>query len=212
MATKLNNAGAAINQLVRPQDLRIWRAAQPWLDVRSNNEHTLIAYGLARALLLHNPEADADIVLPAVLLHDVGWKMFPPEKLAGAVGPRPIYPELVRGHEIEGTRIAREILAKFSLAPDAIEPIAEIIDGHDTRNNALSLNDALMKDADKLWRFTSHGIRTIGGWHAMSDRETVRLLTSSTLPRFISNTAKIMASALVAECSGTAWMSDFLGC
>ena len=50
-------------------------------------------------------------MLPAVLLHDVGWKMFPEEKLAYAVGPNAKYPELQREHEIEGARIAREILA-----------------------------------------------------------------------------------------------------
>ena len=33
-----------------------------------------------------------------------------------------------------------------------------IIDGHDTRQEALSLNDQLVKDADKLWRFTPAGV------------------------------------------------------
>ena len=202
---------SAFGELLRPQDIPIWRAAQPWLDVRSNNEHTLIAYGLGQALLRHNPGANADIVLTAVLLHDVGWKMFPVEKLARAIGPRPLYPELVRAHEIEGARIAKDILAKTSVAPGAIEQIVAIIDGHDTRDRELSLDDALMKDADKLWRFTSHGIRTISGWHAMAERETITMLIGSTLPKFISATAKIMASALIAEDVGTAWMSDFLG-
>ena len=34
-----------------------------------------------------------------------------------------------------------------------IVEIQSIIEGHDTRQEALSLNDALVKDADKLWRF-----------------------------------------------------------
>lgn len=33
----------------------------------------------------------------------------------------------------------------------------EIIDGHDTREEPLSLNDKLVKDSDKLWRFTPVG-------------------------------------------------------
>jgi hypothetical protein len=36
--------------------------------------------------------------------------------------------------------------------------ILSIIDGHDTRLEALSLNDQLVKDADKLWRFTPVGV------------------------------------------------------
>ena len=67
-----------------PDDIAIWLCAKPWLDVRSNDEHTLISYWLAQALLRRHPDADDRVVLPAVLLHDVGWKMFPEEKLAHA--------------------------------------------------------------------------------------------------------------------------------
>jgi len=40
-------------------------------------------------LLAHYPEADEEIVLPAILLHDVGWKMVPEEKELNAFGPKP---------------------------------------------------------------------------------------------------------------------------
>ena len=43
----------------------------------------------------------------------------------------------------------------------------EIVDGHDSRPEALSLEDAIVKDADKLWRFTESGVRVChGGWTA----------------------------------------------
>ena len=42
--------------------------------------------------------------------------------------------------------------------------IQEIIDGHDSRAQALSLEDALVKDADKLWRFTESGVRICHVW------------------------------------------------
>ena len=59
-------------------DVAIWLSAKPWLDVRSNDEHTLIAYRIGQALLKRHPEADERIVLPAVLLHTT-WagKCFP---------------------------------------------------------------------------------------------------------------------------------------
>ncbi len=41
---------------------------------------------------------------------------------------------------------------------EKILEILSIIDGHDTRLEALSLNDQLVKDADKLWRFTPTGV------------------------------------------------------
>ena len=94
----------------------------------------LIAYRIGQALLKRHPEADERIVLPAVLLHDVGWKMFPEEKLAYAVGPNAKYPELQREHEIEGARIAREILDHLTIPKVDIGRVVEIINGHDTRN------------------------------------------------------------------------------
>ncbi|MBC7737687.1 MAG: phosphohydrolase, partial [Candidatus Saccharibacteria bacterium] len=57
-----------------PRDLTLWQAAKPWLDVRSNDEHTLISHALAKALLTLIPEACEAVVLPAILLHDTGWK------------------------------------------------------------------------------------------------------------------------------------------
>ena len=36
--------------------------------------------------------------------------------------------------------------------------ILEIIGGHDSRSEPLSLNDMIVKDADKLWRYTKSGV------------------------------------------------------
>ncbi len=37
------------------------------------------------------------------------------------------------------------------------EKILEIIDGHDSRTKPISLNDMIVKDADKLWRYSNSG-------------------------------------------------------
>lgn len=98
-----------------PRDLALWQAARPWLDVRSNDVHTLISWHLAGALLALHPEADEAVVRPAIILHDTGWKKMPPEKLARAVGPKPEFPELQRDHEIAGVEIGAAILARLNL-------------------------------------------------------------------------------------------------
>ena len=87
--------------------------ARPYLDTRSNEIHVSVCYAMAKQLLGHYPEAD-EVVLPAILLHDVGWKMVPEEKQLGAFGPRAIDTEIRRVHEIEGVRIARRILASLN--------------------------------------------------------------------------------------------------
>jgi hypothetical protein len=105
------------------------------------------------------PTADEGIVLPAVLLHDVGWKMVPEEKQRDAFGPEVKDHETRRFHETEGVRIAREILTSLAYDEEKTIEILSIIDGHDTRKDPLSLNDKLVKDSDKLWRFTPYCVK-----------------------------------------------------
>jgi hypothetical protein len=135
----------------------IFERAEPYLDTRENDIHTRIAYELARRLLAFYPDADEDIVLPAIILHDVGWKMVPEDKQVGAFGPYMKDEETRRLHEVEGARIAKEILESLNFDPVKIREIQSIIDGHDSRREAISLNDKLVKDADKLWRFSPVG-------------------------------------------------------
>ena len=137
---------------------RIWELAVPHLNVRDNDVHTIYAYGIARALTQLHPEADPEVVLPAIILHDTGWSTVPEDEILSAIAPDAGRPELVIQHEKEGARIATEILTEVGHPPELIAEIVEIIDGHDSRKTALSLNDALMKDADKLWRLTPQRI------------------------------------------------------
>ncbi len=147
---------------MREQDLAIWNRAKQHLNVRNNDEHTLFSYLLAEILLENNAEANADIVLPAILLHDTGWSKIPKDKILHAFGPNNKYPELTRQHELESVEIAKTILTELNFEQENIEQIIAIIDGHDTTKNARSLNDAIHKDADKLWRYTPYGNRIIG--------------------------------------------------
>lgn len=137
---------------------RIYQKAKPYLDTRQNDIHIQIAYDFAKRLLTYYPEADEEIVLPAILLHDVGWKMVPEEKQLNAFGPNIKDKKTRRFHEVEGARIAGEILESLHYDKKMIEEILTIIDGHDTRLKGLSFNDKLVKDADKLCRFTPVGV------------------------------------------------------
>ena len=136
----------------------IYSKATPYLDTRQNDVHVSLSYAFARRLLAHYPNADDEIVLPAIVLHDVGWKMVPEEKQLSAFGPKVKDKKTQRIHETEGVKIAEEILTLLNYDKEKILEILSIIDGHDTRQEALSLNDQLVKDADKLWRFTPVGV------------------------------------------------------
>ena len=184
--------------LLRHQDLAMWDAARPYLDVRNNDEHTLVAYGLAKALLDLIPEADENIVLPAILLHDVGWKKIDPDLLLLAIGKNPTRKDLVRDHEVYGVEIARNIITSHGNSDIDVEAVLSIIDGHDTDKTARSINDAIVKDADKGWRATAHGMRIIRGWYDISVMEYVETLEAVSLPFMLTDAGRAMANGYIA--------------
>ena len=134
----------------------ILRLTEPYLNTRRNDVHVEISTRFAYQLLAIEG-GDENIVIPAVILHDVGWKKIPPELHLKAFGPKATMPEINRLHELEGVKIAGGILAKVDYDIEKITQILEIIDGHDSRKTSISLEDSIVKDADKLWRFTKKG-------------------------------------------------------
>ena len=68
--------------------LRIFELAKPLLATRDNELHTRVAYSFALKLLAAEG-GDEYVVLPAVILHDIGWKSIPEEDHLKAVFKRP---------------------------------------------------------------------------------------------------------------------------
>jgi HD domain len=195
--------------LLRPQDEPLWHDARPYLDVRNNDEHTLVAYGVAQALLAQLPDADPDIVLPAILLHDIGWKRIPPDLLLAAIGRNPTRKDLVFEHERHSVAIAGPILAKHGVG--RADEILSIIAGHDTTNEARSLNDAVMKDADKGWRTTPHGMRIIRGWYDWSLADYIDMVTNVSNPRLLTTPGKAMAEGFTASLRAELDLGRYMG-
>ena len=135
---------------------KIFKLAGPYLDTRDNDLHTRIAYSFALKLL-EAEGGDEKIVIPAVLLHDVGWKTVPEELQLKAFGPGRNDLEINRIHEVEGAKIARELLQQAGYDPELVDQIVEIILEHDSRHEAISHNDALVKDSDKLCEVLTGG-------------------------------------------------------
>jgi hypothetical protein len=199
-----------LTDLLLPRDLPLWQDARPYLDVRNNDEHTLVAYGVARMLLKELPEAREAVVLPAILLHDVGWKRVPQDLLLDAIGRNPKRPDLVRDHELYGVEIAREILERHRPEGVDIDAVLAIIDGHDTTRHAKSLEDAVVKDADKGWRTTPHGMRIIRGWYDWSLAEYIDMVTVVSNPRLLTAPGRAMAEGFTAALRAEQSLSQYL--
>lgn len=183
---------------LRAEDAAVWERAAPYLAVRNNDSHTLYAYGLARALLASLPDADPEVVLPAILLHDTGWSTVSDDLILEAIAPGGGRPDLVRQHEKEGARIATEVLVGLGRDPEIVRRVVEIIDGHDSRLVALSADDAVVKDADKLWRVTPHGIEIVCGWFGLTREESLRITSLRVQHSLFTEPAQAMARGFAA--------------
>ena len=151
----------------------VWAAARPYMRARKNDVHVPLSFWYAERLLERHPEADADVVLLAIMFHDAGWAVIDEERIF-AEGFARGDQEVDLGsdvrilHEKEGARLAREALEPLRWAPGVVEEVVAIIDGHDSRLDALSRNDELVKDADKLWRYSVAGIGVGCDWFGMT--------------------------------------------
>ncbi len=172
--------------------------AKTYLSVRSNDAHTLYSLSLAQSLLKHHPQADPLVVLPAILLHDIGWSQVDPQLVLSAIAPGSGNKELVLQHEKSGAELAAGLLHGEGFDAERSERIVFIIDGHDSRKESTSLEDSLVKDADKLWRLTPHGVDTVMDWFGLTRSEAFQLVESRVSDHLFTDAARFMASAFVA--------------
>jgi HD domain len=150
----------------------VWRTSEAYMRARKNDVHIPLSYAFARELLKHYPDADEDIVSLAIILHDIGWYTIDMHDIIEkGFGPNMMQSDVRFRHEREGVRMSREVLEKTNWPEAIIVAVSEIIDGHDTRPRARSLNDRLVRDADKLWRFTITGVAVACDWFKMTPHQ-----------------------------------------
>jgi HD superfamily phosphodiesterase len=172
---------------------RIFELAIPFLKTRLNLPHTYIVYQYAQ-LLLDGEGGSREITLPACILHDVGWSTIPADEQIKAYGPNMTDHEAKLKHEVEGAAIARRILAQAGWNGSLVEKIVEIIDGHDTTLHARSLEDAITKDSDKLFRLCAFGFRVDCERFHVDPKQYWPLLLKRSRNWFLTPTGKELAA------------------
>jgi HD superfamily phosphodiesterase len=178
-----------------PFTQELFRLAEPYLKVRDDFLHTRVAHQYA-VYLLEKEVGDKKIVEPAVILHDVGWSQLSPEEIKIAFGVHAKgekAKQLNRIHELEGARIAREILTSLDYDGSSTDEIARIIERHDSGKNPQTIEEKLVKDADRLWR-----VSKIGYYHEMERQNTThevryRFLIQNMGKWFFTKTARELA-------------------
>jgi hypothetical protein len=157
--------------------------------------HAKVSHEYALILMKHEG-GNREIVEPAIILHDVGWSYLKPHEISIAYGVRPEGEEadrLNRIHELKGAVIARKILQYLDYDPVLIDKITSIVLRHDSGSDTDSLEEKLVKDADKLWRFSQTGFWKEIERQGLSPGELYQHLAEHYKDWFFTSTALILA-------------------
>jgi HD superfamily phosphodiesterase len=179
----------------------LFKMAEPYLHTRGDLLHTQVAHECA-LLLMKKEGGDRRIVEPAIILHDVGWSRLDPEEIEGAFGVRAAgetAARINRVHELGGALIARALLEELEYDPSLIDQIIPIVERHDSGREAKSLEEKLVKDADKLWRFSQVGFRNEMERQKLTPLERYRFLVKNLPSWFFTKTAKEVAERELAK-------------
>jgi hypothetical protein len=184
-----------------PTDLDpLWRAVEPEMRTRGNDIHIPMSFAFAERLCDAYPDADALVVRVAILLHDTGWARVDETKIISeGFGKNWRQAEIRFEHERQGCEIAREVLPGLGYDDAFITRVTDIIDGHDTRPVSHSIEDSLVRDADRLWRFTPTGIALASSWFHQTPSFYCRRLRSEILPELITAAGLEMATIELAR-------------
>ena len=174
----------------------LWRAVVHETRTRGNDIHLPISLAFAERLCRAYPEADAELVRVATLLHDTGWAHVDESRIVSEGFTGDWRKATIRyEHEKQGCEVARRVLPGLGYSTEFIERVCGIIDGHDTRPVAQSLEDALVRDADRLWRFDQAGIALASSWFKMDPATYTDRLATEIVPELITQAAHDMATA-----------------
>ncbi|MEV0693961.1 HD domain-containing protein [Streptomyces sp. NPDC050388] len=174
----------------------IWKAVVPETRTRGNDIHLPISLAYAERLCDSFPHADRLLVRVAIQLHDTGWGRVDEERiLSEGFSGDWRRAEIRFEHERQGCAIAREVLPPLGYEDAFVQQVCDIIDGHDTRKEAYSLEDALVRDADRLWRFDHAGIALASGWFRMDPAVYSDRLETEIVPELLTAPAVAMATA-----------------
>ena len=178
----------------------VWRAAEPYMRARKNDVHIPLSFAWCVRLLDHFPDADRDVCLLAILLHDIGWWAIDMHEIIeqGFRSANILQSDVRYRHEAEGVRLATGVLRDTGWSEAIIAQVCEIIDGHDTRPDPRHLNDRIVRDSDKLWRYEVTGTAVGCDWFGETPVQNCAR-NEAILPKFETEPGRVMATEELAR-------------
>jgi putative nucleotidyltransferase with HDIG domain len=128
-------------------------------DLRNDEGHALVVTKFA-GRLCKKLDADKSIVIPAAILHDMGYYGMDKElitRLMEGKLPLEMAKKIKEQHMERGEKFAEKILKDANYESKLIEIIVRIIKNHDSDKECFCIEEKIVRDADKLWRFSDLG-------------------------------------------------------
>ena len=140
--------------LLNSKELEIWKEAIPYQDQREDpGQAELVTYFAIQ--LLNYVKADRNIVVPAAMMHDIGFYKTDVNELKSSVKSGQTEGEMKRRpHQNRGIGLAGRILERVGYPEEYHFPIFDVIGDHDTRLLPTTVEGQVVRDADLLWRIT----------------------------------------------------------
>ena len=179
---------------------KLWAQIVPETRTRGNDVHLPVSLAFAQRLCEAYPEADRELVEVSIILHDTGWAHVDESRILSEGFAGDWRKAAIRfEHEEKGCEVARRVLPALGYSEAFVERVTEIVDGHDTRHVAFSLEDALVRDADRLWRFDQAGVVLASSWFGMDPAVYCDRLAAEIIPELITDAGFQMATADLAR-------------
>ena len=165
----------------------LWQTCKPYLENGRVIDliHTRISTDLAWRLLREGAKGDEDIVIPAVMLHDIGYSQIDDKD----VYKKTTFPDKANSqydvhvkelHLTEGAKFAEVILKELNYPGHLIPLIAEIVRTHEdlqgNKPDQSNMNRVIVSDADKLHRYTSYNITSAMALHGKGKKDAFEFM------------------------------------
>jgi HD superfamily phosphodiesterase len=165
-------------------------------------DHTLRAIEFGKALL-REEKGDPEVVITALVLHDIGWSRVPFDDFVQAPPEKKKETLSLKEHMVQSAVLAREILGPLDFPKDKKDLVLKIIAVHDLPEVIQDLPEpeaVLVMEADRLDRF---GEKSLNRYRKMFGenylREGRRFLLEGSKTWFRTSTAKRLVQEFLAK-------------
>jgi len=165
----------------------LWQTCKPYLEKGRTIDliHTRISTDLAWRLLREGAKGDEDIIIPAIMLHDIGYSQIDDKD----VYKKTTFPDKANSqydvhvkelHLTEGAKFAEVILKELNYPGHLIPLIAEIVRTHEdlqgNKPDQSNTNRVIVSDADKLYRFTAYNLTSGMALHGKGKKDAFEFM------------------------------------